>query len=80
MFRTVTTKRIFQSNLRPSRFIAGNKKLKVETVAKSLNKKTTSKANVVTSDAKTKPNLGPGEAKKTSRRKHKHVAIDEVSW
>ena len=40
------------------------------------NKKTTSKANVVTSDAKTKPNLGPGEAKKTSRRKHKHVAIN----
>ena len=39
LFRTVTTKRIFQSNLRPSRFIAGNKKLKVETVAKSLNKK-----------------------------------------
>ena len=35
------------------------------------NKKTTLKAIVVTSDSKTKPNLG---GQKTSRRKHKHVA------
>ena len=35
------------------------------------NKKTTLKASVVTSDSKTKPNLG---GQKTSRQKHKHVA------